>query len=285
MSLITVLGSSGFIGSHVVKRLHELGLQCFAPARDENLSGRPLGNLIYAIGVTADFRTKPFETVQAHVCKFLEVLRSCQVDSVLYLSSTRLYQGKTAVAREDDLITMSPLNPDHLYNISKLMGESIALASGRTARVVRLSNVYGEDFKSDNFLSSVIRDAITGGKLALRTSADSAKDYVSVDDVVEVLINIAQSGRETIYNVASGRNVSNGEITEKLRQLTGCEVEIARAATKHTFPLINIDRVAHEFGFKPSHMLDDLDHLVELYKTQSRRSNGTKPSNSQHSAM
>jgi len=164
------------------------------------------------------------------------------------------------------------------------MGESTALASGLTVRVARLSNIYGEDFKSDNFLTSVIRDAVTEGKVTLRTSADSTKDYVSLDDVVEVLINIAKSGRERIYNVASGRNVSNHEITEKIRLVTGCEVEIPPAAPKHDFPLISVDRVAHEFGFKPSCMLDDLDHLVELYKAQYSRV-VTKPSNSQHSAM
>ena len=284
MSLITVLGSSGFIGSHLVKRIRDLGIQCLAPAREESLAGRQLGSLIYAIGVTADFRTKPFETVQAHVCKFREVLQSCKFDSVLYLSSTRLYHGRAGVAREDDPITTSPLNPDHLYNISKLMGESIALASGVNVRVVRLSNVYGEDFKSDNFLTSVIRDAVIEGKVALQTSADSAKDYVSLKDVVEVLINIAKSGRERIYNVASGSNVSNHEITEKIRLLTGCEVEIPPSAPKHAFPLINVDRVAHEFGFKPSRMLDDLDHLVELYKAQFNRV-VTKPSDSQHSIM
>jgi len=267
MSKITVLGSSGFIGSHLAEKIRAAGSDCFLPGRDEDLAGRELGHVIYCIGLTADFRTRPFDTVEAHVCRLLEVLRSCRYDSFLYLSSTRVYSsGEKDVAEEDDALRVRPLDAGDLYNISKVMGESATLnCGGASARVARLSNVYGGDFDSDNFLSEVLRDAITNGKVVLRTSPDSAKDYVSIDDVVEGLISIALDGRQRIYNVAGGVNVSNRELLESVSALTNCRVEFAPGAPLVVFPRVSIERMRADFGFAPASVLGQMGRLVNLY--------------------
>jgi nucleoside-diphosphate-sugar epimerase len=265
VQMITVLGASGFIGSHLVKKLRETGVEYFAPGREE-LPKTQLGNIIYCIGLTADFRTKPFETVNAHVCHLAEVLQSYEFDSLLYLSSTRVYATNLQVAREQDSLQVAPLNPSDLYNISKAMGESIALNCGRRTRVARISNVYGGDFASDNFLSAIIREAMTSKKVVLQTSSNSVKDYLSVEDVVDGLIDIAIRGRERIYNLASGVNVSNGELAESLHSLTGCTVEFSPEAPTVSFPRISIERMQNEFNFRPSQVLGAMPHLTELYR-------------------
>ena len=261
--MITVLGASGFIGSHLVKRLDALGSDYQAIGRNDALPAGPLGQVVYCIGLTADFRSRPFDTVEAHVCKLLAVLRDCRFDSLLYLSSTRLYTGADSTD-EETAIRVAPVEPSDLYNASKVMGESLVLNCGRPAYVVRISNVYGDDFESDNFLPSIIRDAIVAQKIVLQTSADSAKDYISIDDVVNNLIAIAKSGKERIYNLASGVNVSNNELTGALRDVTGCTVEFAPQAPSVTFPSIKIERLRAEFDFKPSHVISDIPHLVDL---------------------
>src|SRR5437764_55398 len=129
--MITVLGASGFIGSHLVKRLGELEIECFAPRRDEKLSTKNLGDIIYCIGLTADFRSRPFDTVNAHVCKLLEVLRDSTFDSLLYVSSTRLYGTHLQTAREEDSLQFAPLDPTDIFSLSKAMGESLSFASGK----------------------------------------------------------------------------------------------------------------------------------------------------------
>lgn len=263
--MITVLGASGFIGSRLVKRLETLGREHRAVKRDDSLPSGSLGHVIYCIGLTADFRSRPLDTVEAHVCKLLEVLRGCEFESLLYLSSTRLYSGADSTS-EESAIRIAPLDGNDLYNASKAMGESLALNSGRTARVARISNVYGSDFASDNFLSSIIRDTVVRKEIVFRTSADSVKDYISVDNVVDSLIDIAIEGKERIYNLASGSNVSNGELAEKLRRLTGCPIQFSDPAPSVTFPPINTDRLRAEFDFQPSRVLDDLPQLVDLYR-------------------
>jgi nucleoside-diphosphate-sugar epimerase len=266
--MITVLGASGFIGSRLAKRLEQFKLEFQAFGRDDTLPHTNLGKVIYCIGVTADFRSKPFETVEAHVCKLLELIRTHQFDSLLYLSSTRLY-ATAASSDEEQPLCVSPQNAGDLYNISKLMGESITLNCGRTGRVVRISNVYGPDSTSDNFLPSIMRQAVRREKIVLQTAPDSEKDYVLVDDVVEQLIWIGAEGKEQIYNVAGGVNVSHRELAEKLQQLTGCDIEFAPHAPVIKFPPISIQRQRREFGFVPSSLLRDLPWLVQLYTEKS----------------
>lgn len=266
MSSITILGASGFIGSALVKRLEVSHLEYRAPGRDDDLAGQKLGDVIYCIGLTADFRERPFDTIEAHVCKMLEVLRSCHFDSLLYLSSTRLYNSERSIAREEDPIQISPLNPDELYNVSKTMGESLAFASGKKVRVARVSNVFGEDFTSSNFLSTIVKESLSAKELRIQSAPSSEKDYVSVHDVVSGLIDIATHGRHEIYNIAGGMNVSNECLASKIGELTGAKVTFRLEAPASHPPQISIERMQSEFDFKPARIMDELEGLVDSYR-------------------
>lgn len=263
----TVFGSTGFIGSHLVAALQRRGIECLTPARgDASWRERELGHVVYAIGLTADFRHRPLETVRAHVTFLADVLEYGRFTTLTYLSSARLYGGAER-GIEEAVFEVDPRSPSDLYNLSKLMGESLVLAkAGERGRVVRLSNVYGPDWESENFLMTLIRDAVRDGKTTIRTSPDSSKDYVSAEDVTGLLIEIAVSGRQQIYNVASGRPVSNAELAEALGTATGALVDFAAGAPRQTFPPIDISRIAEEFGVRPRAVLEDLPRLVAEYR-------------------
>lgn len=260
--MITVLGSSGFIGSYVVAHLRRSGIPFEAPPRDEPLGGRDLGHIIYCIGLTANFRERPWDAVDAHVCKLLDVARNASFQSLLYLSSTRVYIHNSGVAREDDALRVNPLDPDDLYNLSKAAGEAIVLSLGARGRVARVSNVYGAGQK-ETFLAAILEEAETRGTMTLRSGLQSAKDYVSVEDVAALLVQIALRGRERIYNVASGVNVTHAEIAEAVAGLTGCAVMTTPDAVPSAFPCIDIERVRTEFGFTPARLLDRLPSLLK----------------------
>lgn len=266
MSLITVLGASGFVGSAIVRRLEHAKLDHAAPGKNETLAGRKLGDVIYCVGLTADFRSRPLETVDAHVCHLMQIMRNCQFRSLVYLSSTRVYRKQSGAAQEGDMLSVDPSDGDDIYNISKIMGEATAMAAGPKVKIVRLSNIYGPDFTSGNFLSTILKDLAQGKQVTVQSSPDSEKDYISLNDVVDGLLRITLDGRHQIYNLASGRNVANSQLADELRRLTGQQLRFPPTAPKTIPPLIRIDRMQEEFNFKPAYVIDDLSKLTEFYK-------------------
>ena len=136
MARFTVLGGTGFVGAHLARFLRACGDEVAVPPRDAALSG-DLSHVVYAIGLTADFRTRPFATIEAHVCRLSRLLERAKFESLLYLSSTRVY-ARTSVALEDMALAVDPTVTDDLYNVSKLAGESLCLSRETpTVRVAR----------------------------------------------------------------------------------------------------------------------------------------------------
>lgn len=263
----TVLGANGYVGSHLATYLREKGHECLTPTRDDaSIFSQPLGHVIYCIGLTADFRYRPYDTARAHVGVLTEVLEKCNYESLLYLSSTRVY-ARSQTASEDSLLYTDPTNGSDLYNLTKMTGEALCFAtSSEKVRVVRLSNVYGDDWGSENFLASVVRDAVEKKHVLMRTSPASAKDYVYIGDVVEMLPEIALHGQQRLYNLAAGRNVNNRDLLDELAALTGCSVAYAAQAPTIIFPLVSINRLVREFGFRPAQWGDVLQQAVAIHR-------------------
>jgi nucleoside-diphosphate-sugar epimerase len=264
---LTVLGGNGYIGRRMVSYLKSLGFEVEVPARDiASLQGQHLGNIIYAIGLTGDFRSRPYDTVQAHVDVLGKILQGTSFDSLLYLSSTRVYGGirdKECVT-EDDALKVYP-SADAVYDLSKLLGESLCLQMKLpTVRIARLSNVYGPDLGPNSFLGSVFRDLVLQGHAVIQETLDSSKDYISVDDIVPLLASIALEGKARTYNLSSGRPVTHGDLAALITE-AGYRVTFMNAAIR-SFPRIDNLRVVKEFDFSPRSLLDDMPALLARLK-------------------
>jgi nucleoside-diphosphate-sugar epimerase len=155
--------------------------------------------------------------------------------------------------REESAMVVDPGSLDHVYNLSKLTGEALCLArNDRTFRVARIANVVGPGDRGVNFLPSVVEEARRHGRLTIRTSPQSRKDYVDIDDVCRILETIALKGQERVYNVASGVNVTNAEIAGLIEKRLGAKVQFAPQSPTSTFPPIDIGRIRDEFAFQPT---------------------------------
>lgn len=258
-STFTVLGATGYIGSRLVAHLQAAGHTVWAPTRgDAEVFTRPLGHVIYCVGLTADFRTRPFDTVDAHVGLLAEVLRRAQFESLLYLSSTRVYIG-AASTHEDAPLSVLPGDPSYLYNLTKLTGESLCHACGRPGvRVARLSNVVGPgmDAASGNLVADLLRQA-RQGHIVLRSDPQSAKDYVHVDDLLDGLPRIALAGHASVYNVASGVQITHRQWLEWLASAHAATFAITEPAPWQGFAPIDVTRLRDEFAWKPRCILVD----------------------------
>lgn len=260
--MITVLGATGFIGSHLVSALRKSGHDPYIPGRQEDLRGKNLGYVYYCIGMTADFRQFPVETMVAHVGKLTEILQSCTYQGLLYLSSSRVYEH-AGQGHEDTAIPVRSSDLSDIYTLSKLSGESLCLAQDNPdIKVVRLSNVYGPDWESQNFLISILRSALKEGHVVLGTSAETCKDYISIEDVTEMLPQIANGGQYRLYNLASGIQLSNQQLLDQICQHSSASWALSETARHRPFPAIDISRLQQDFTYHPRHLLNDLDKFV-----------------------
>lgn len=270
---ITVLGGRGFIGSHLVRFLQAEGHTCFVPDKEDNsIFTSPLGHVIYAIGLTADFRSRPLATVDAHVCLLRRLIECGNFETLTYLSSTRVYAGATSTT-EAAALQVNPNDPGDLYNLSKLMGESLCLHCGRPGmKVARLSNIVGLRPDPDIFIDQLLDEGCRTGKVIFRTALESKKDYLYIDDAVELITRIALAGGSGIYNAASGEAVENGEIARALVAEMGFGVSVAEGAPTWGFTAIDISKIKASFNFSPRSFSDYFPVFLEKYRQSVRSS-------------
>ena len=271
--MYTILGASGFIGSHLRRHLEATGQEVHAPRLGRNGGGidigennGDLGHVIYCIGLTADYLADPIATVEAHVSILAEVLRHGRFQSLVYLSSTRLYDSGGPVGHEADDLQLNPRNRRHLYDLSKAAGESLCLSLANPAvRVARLSCVYAEDLGAENFLHDLVRRSAREPFMRIETALDYARDYVHIDDAIAALIAIGETGLRPIYNVASGENVTNRELFAMIERMSGCRIQATEASANNLTPTprISVAALRDDLGIAPARLAPRLPRMIE----------------------
>ena len=271
----TLIGGTGFIGRHLQARLRADGWTCWVPQRgDAPLWQRDLGHVFYCAGLTADYAERPFDTVEAHASLLNRVLRDAQYESLVYLSSTRLYDSLGDIEATEDLpLRLAPDNPRHLYDLSKALGESLCRVAGRgRARVARLSCVWSGAPDAEGFLPELMRrvlasrcapDAAPHPHVTVDSSPHLARDYVHIDDVLDALVALATHSGFAIYNVAGGCNLSNAQLFECLGTASGCELVATHDRKAPALPRIAIARMTGALGWQPRGTLDRLRQTLE----------------------
>ena len=272
--LATVIGGNGFIGRNLMIRLKDEGWDCWVPDRNHTWpdSDRTLGTVFYCAGFTADYANRPALTLEAHVTLLARVLQSQSYKTLVYLSSTRVYDSiaSNASTDEDILLNVSPHLPRHLYDLTKLTGECMCYSlSQNRAKIVRLSCVYSLKTSEDGFLSTLINKVSqfsTNSPLLIDSSPQTARDYVHIDDVTRALIQIAEESNNYTYNVASGENIKNHEIAKILYDYTGKKIQFNSDREATNPPRINISRFKEEFKWQPQLVNKNIDSRLKSFQ-------------------
>lgn len=260
----TVVGAEGYLGAALCQRLGAAGARVIAIDRltpDTEL----VGHVIWAAGVTHGAARRASATMRAHVGDLVAALDRHGFSSLLYLSSIGIYRD-VPVGREEDAVSVKPADPADVYAISKLAGEALCLQHPDPAvRVARLATVIGGSLRRSGLVQDVVRQAVSTGRACFEEAPESQRDYIGVDRAVDLMIGIALRGRERIYNVASGRPRTHGELARALAEATLCELEWAGAGRlPRRQPIIDVQRVEREFGASDEDPLDCIRLLAAL---------------------
>lgn len=263
----TVVGGKGFIGSKIVEQLTSNGSNVWVPNKDdESLFSKALGTVIYCAG-HGDCEKGCLKVLQANTILLSQLVEHGNFDRLIFLSSTRVYMDQDE-SSENSNLTISYKDSRRLFNLSKLVAEEILLKSKKDIAIVRPSNVYGVALNSPLFLPSIARNAINNGHVDMFVSPNYAKDYVSVEDVAQMTIKIANdlSTNGQIFNVAAGFNTSAKEIAEILTDQTNCKIHWHENTQDEIFPVTDISAIKNHFGYQPASVLGDLANMLSDFK-------------------
>lgn len=265
--MITIVGGTGFVGTHLVSELKSNEIEFQLLNRNERFPvGKNLGTLIYCAGF-GGCEQDPFNVLNANSILLGQLLNECKVEKVIYLSSTRLYLDDTSSIEGRDL-HISSSDSRRLFNLTKIVAEELILKSRIPFVILRPSNIYGDAYESPLFLPSIVRDALIKQEVKMYISPEYAKDYVSVFDLVKaILISLdSKEAENKIVNIAAGENITAKQIAQTLMTETACKVSWCGNMADDFFPTTDISIMKEVFKITPRKVLDDLPIMVRSFK-------------------
>lgn len=157
-----------------------------------------------------------------------------------------------------------PVDPPTAYHASKLYGEQLvelARRRGLSAATLRLTSPVGPGTPDGRILSVFVRRAISGDALEVAGSGRRTQDYVDVRDAADAVAACLDRDVSGLFNVASGRSVSNLELAERCVAALGSSSPIRVGERPDPEDAIrwevSIERAAERFGYAPSRSLAD----------------------------
>ena len=246
----TIFGHTGFLGQNIVSYLKHNNLNFFLPKKNQIKFSKNLNNIIYCIGINDVFKN-PVASIESNLKLISKIIDNNKFKSFLYISSTRLYLNSIRTS-ENDLISINPYSKGYFFNCLKLSAENFCLSQkNKNIKVVRLSNLYGDHFgKQKYLLPTLIRNSLKKNVINININKNSKKNYLNVEDAIDVIFKIIHKGKYRLYNVASKKLYSLNFIAKNIQKITGCKIIYRNQKYKYNEPKININRIKKEFNFK-----------------------------------
>lgn len=265
MKKVLVTGADGFIGSHLVERLINLGyevkaftyynsfnswgwldtvskdilkeVEIFAgDIRDPNGVKESMKNvtdvfhLAALIGIPFSYHS-PDSYVDTNIKGTLNVLqasRELNIERILITSTSEVYGTAKYVPIDEN----HPFQGQSPYSASKIGADRLAESFYRSfslpVTIVRPFNTYGPRQSARAIIPTIITQLLSGTKELKIGSLAPTRDFNFVLDTVNGFIEIWKSNK-TIgeeVNIASGMEVTIGDLINKLIQLTNSKVII-----------------------------------------------------------
>lgn len=256
---VLVTGATGFIGSHLVERLVNLGAHVRAFAQYDSLNslglldtlpesvkgeveivwgdikeiesvrsatkGIPIiFHLAALIGVPYSYLF-PQEVMMTNIIGTLNILicsRDNEAEKIVVTSTSEVYGTAQYVPIDEN----HPLQAQSPYSASKIGADKIAESFYRSynlpVAIYRPFNTYGPRQSMRAVIPTIITQALTKDTIRLGALSPT-RDFTYVSDTVEGFIKVAESPHSVgeVINVGSGLEISIGDLARKICSLVG----------------------------------------------------------------
>lgn len=278
MNNILVTGSTGQLGSDVVKELLKRGYSTLSPNRSElnlcsedNIRNYILNSNCEAIVHCAaytqvdkaedekDLCIKINATATKHIVKCAKILDI----PMIYISTDYVFDG----TKDGEYTENDETNPINIYGESKLAGEKYVQEILDKYYIVRTSWVFNINGK--NFIETMLRLSKTNNQLSIVNDQIGSPTYTK--DLSRLLVDMLETSKYGLYHATNEGYCSWYEFADTIFKLANINIDIKAInsneyASRAKRPLnskLSKDKLI-EYGFKPlPHWEDALkDYLI-----------------------
>ncbi|MDD9266599.1 NAD-dependent epimerase/dehydratase family protein [Paenibacillus sp. GCM10023248] len=307
---ILVTGGAGFIASHIVDLLVDLGhyvaiLDNFSTGKNENVNARAK---VYKMDIlddrTADIFLEFEPDIVIHhaaqidiqssikdpafdattnivgTVKLLENCKKTGVKKIIYASSAAVY-GDPRYLPVDEY---HPVRPLSYYGISKHTPEHyievFSTQNDIDYTILRYANVYGtrQDPKGEGGVVSIFIDKIMDkAQPIIFGDGEQTRDFIYVKDVARANIAALDKGSKGIYNISCNTQTSVNELLNMISEASNVKVvpgyrEVRSGDILHSF--LDNTSAMKDLNWEPRYSLrDGLQETCDYYLTHSINNN------------
>lgn len=244
-SRVVVVGSGGFVGGAICRRLETANIDVLPLARSEidllapeaveklNACLRP-GDAVVAAAAAAPCRN--LETLIDNIVMtraIVEALRDARISHVINISSDAVYADEPVPLTEE-----TPAAPSTLHGAMHLARE-IAFRSEIEAplAILRPTLLYGlEDPHNGYGPNRFRRSAEAGEDIVLFGAGEERRDHVLIDDLAEIVVRVLMRRSVGVLNVATGEVHSFRTIAELVARASKRKVAIRETPRNGPMP-------------------------------------------------
>jgi len=288
---VLVAGGSGFIGSHLVRKLVEKGEDVVIFDLSPNIElikdiidrvkiergdaanmvdvlhaikQNNVKDVYHLVALLADAsQQKPLLALKANIettLNFLEAARILGLGKIIFASSVAVYDPKASPPVSED----APTKPASVYGATKLLSEFYGLhynkLFGVDFRVLRFTTIYGlGKFGGATGLCSLLIEKSALGEPIKVDIADAVTDWLYIKDAVNSLLlaRDVENPRKRVYNIG-GSTHKTREVAEVVKKfIPDAEIKLESKGTFSWPPSYDCSRAREEIGYKPLFTIEE----------------------------